>query len=620
MDAEKNINKQEFEYKAEMKQLLHIIVHSLYTHPEVFLRELVSNASDALNKFRFRRLVDHNILQPESELKIDIKIDKETNLFSIEDSGIGMTKDDLINQIGTVASSGTLQFLNAIKEQKQALDANLIGQFGVGFYSVFMVTDEIQIETRFADVDSKPYRWVSEGEDKYYIEQIEREERGTKISFKIKDEYKEFLEVYKIKEVLKKYSNFVDFPIYVNGEKVNTISALWHRKKDDIKDEELDEFYKYISNDYEVPLGHLHLSIEGNINFKALLFVPKTAPPMLFKEIGEKSLQLYTNKVFIQDDCKELLPDYLKFVKGVVDTEDLPLNVSREVIQSSPLIAKMRNVLTGKILTYLEEWAGKDEEKYNTFFKAFGSVFKTGANSDFTNKDRIVELFRFESSNSSKGELTSFNGYVSRLKPDQTEIYYVSGATRDVIEQNPNLEYFKKKEIEVIYLTDPVDIFTFPYIMEYDKKPLKSIDKADIDLSKFGDTAQDNLNEDLSKSLIVLFKEVLGDKVEDVTISKRLIDSPATLVVGKQGMDTQLEKMMQMLDKEFTASKRILEINTSHPLIKNLSKLHTDKNNNELLMKSINVIYEGALLIEGYLNRPNDFVKSITEIMEVATK
>lgn len=619
MEENKQQQVQEFEYKAEMKQLLHLIVHSLYTHQEIFLRELVSNCSDALNKVRFRRLSDSNFLDADAPLKIMIEVDKNKELFSVEDTGIGMSKNDLINQLGTIASSGTLEILNQIRQNQASFDGNLIGQFGVGFYSVFMVTDEITVDTRNIENDSVGLRWKSVGDDKFSIEEIDKKERGTKIYFKLKEDFKEYYDPERIKIILKKYSNFVEFPIFVNGEEVNKVTALWHKKKDDLKNEELNEFYKFISNDFQDPLTHLHLAIEGNVNFKSLLFIPQTAPPMLFKDVHEKSVQLYSSKIFIQDDCKELLPEYLRFLKGVVDTEDLPLNVSREVTQNSPVLIKIKNVITGKVLSHLEEIADKDKSKYDEFFKNFGSLFKLGVNTDWTNKQKITDLLRFETSSLPKGEITSFKEYVSRMKPEQKEIYYVTGDSREKVEQNPNLEYFRKNSFEVIYLTDPVDIFTIPYITDYDGKPLKSTDKVEINLSKEEETRLDSLSEDTSKTLIDLFKEVLKDKVEDVVVSKRLVESPVTLVVGKEGMDAQMEKMMQMLDKEFTASKRILEINTSHPLIKNLAKLHIANNDIELLRDSITQLYESAMLIDGYLRNPTEFVKRMFDFMQKAT-
>lgn len=619
MSNTEQIKMQEYEYKAEMKQLLNLIVHSLYTNKDIFIRELVSNASDALNKVRFRRLTDSNILEPEQDLKINIEVDKEKGTFSIEDTGIGMTKEELISRIGTVASSGTLEFLQNMKSENKSIDAQLIGQFGVGFYSVFMVTDEITIETRNIENDSKAYRWESLGEDKYTIEEIDRTLRGTKIFFKLNEEAKEYCEDFRLKNILKKYSNFVDFPIFINGEEVNKVSALWHKKKEEIKDEELNEFYKFISNDYQDALGHIHLAIEGNLNFKALLFIPQTAPPMLFRDTSEKSIQLYKNRVFIQDDAKEILPDYLRFVKGVVDTEDLPLNVSREVTQTSPIMIKIKNVITSKIIGLLEEWAEKDKDKYETFYKNFGPLFKTGVNSDFTNKDKLIELLRFETSSLAKGELTSFNGYVARMKPEQKEIYYLTGEHRDTVERNPNLEYFKRKDYEVIFLVDPVDIFTIPYIQEYDKKPIVSIDKAEIETSKDEQTEKESLNQELSKSLISVFKEVLGDKVIDVIESKRLVDSVATLVVGKDALDPQMEKMMKIIDKDYSASKRILEINTSHQLIKNLSRINLEDSKSPLLRDCIIQIYEGAMLIEGYLRNPTEFISRMNDLLGKAT-
>jgi molecular chaperone HtpG len=611
---------EEFEYRAEMKQLLHLIVHSLYTHPEIFLRELISNSSDALNKIRFRALTDKNILSPEAPLQIKIELDDKKKSFSIEDTGIGMTREELINEIGTVAHSGTLEFLQQVQKEKKTLDGNLIGQFGVGFYSVFMVTDEVTIETRHTDPDSKGYRWKSGGEGKYSIEEIDRKERGTKISFTLKKDADEFAQEYRIKEIIKKYSNFVDFPIYVGKEQVNRVTALWQKQKSDIKDDEMNEFYKFISNDFNPPLGYLHLAIEGTVNFKALLFIPENAPPTFFRDDLEKTVQLYSNKIFIQDDAKELLPEYLRFIKGVVDTEDVPLNVSREWVQNSPVVAKIKNVLVSKILGFLEEWTKNEPEKFKKFYQNFGPLFKSGINMDFTNRDKIIDLLRFQSTVTENGEMTSLKNYVSRMRENQKEIYYLSSDNKETIRRNPNLEYFRKNDIEVLLLTDPVDIFIVPSITEYDKKPLKSIDKADIDLKVDEESKKEALNENLSKSLISVFKEVLGDKVEDVIESKRLVDSPATLVSGKQGMNSSMEKMMKMMDKDFTGSKKILEINTTHPLIKNLSKLNLADAKDPLLRTCILQIYDGALLINDSLETPTDFVKRMTEIMEKATK
>lgn len=620
MPKKREVNVEEFEYRAEMKQLLHLIIHSLYTHPEIFLRELISNSSDALNKIRFRMLTDKNVLNPESDLKISINLDNKKQLFSIEDTGIGMTKKELIEEIGTVAHSGTLEFLQSMQKAKKAIDGNIIGRFGVGFYSVFMVTDEVTIETRHANVDSKGYRWSSIGEGKYTIEEIDKKERGTKVSFILKNEAKEFAEDFQVKEIVNKYSNFVDFPIYIGKEQVNRVTALWQKPKKEIKEDELIEFYKFISNDYNKPLGHLHLSIEGAVNFKALIFFPDTAPSTFFREDLEKTLQLYSNKIFIQDDAKELLPEYLRFLKGVVDTEDIPLNVSREWVQKSPVMAKIRNTLVSKILGFLEDWSKNEPEKFKKLHNNFGTLFKTGVNTDFTNRDKIIDLLRFESTMTESDEFTSLKNYISRMRDDQKEIYYLSGDNKEIIRKNPNLEYFKKNDIEVLLLSDPVDIFIIPSITEYDKKALKSIEKADLDLKEDEKVKEDVLSENLSQSLISVFKEILGDKIEDVIESKRLVDSPATLVSGKEALDSSVEKMMKYMNKDFTGSKKILEINTKHPLIKNLSRINMADSKDPLLRNCILQLYESSLLINENLESPTDFVKRMTEIMLKATE
>lgn len=612
-------SKEEFEYRAEMKQLLHLIVHSLYTHRDIFLRELISNASDALNKIRFRQLTDKNVVDPDLDYEIRIEVDEKEKTFAIEDTGIGMTREELIENIGTVASSGTLQFIRKLQEEGKPIDTSLIGQFGVGFYSVFMVADEVTIETRHADPGSKAYRWVSDGQGTFTIEPADRERRGTRVSFRFKDDAAEFASADRIKEIIHKYSNFVDFPIYVNGQRVNTIQAIWHKPKDQISEKELEEFYKFLTNDLRAPLAHLHVSVEGAVNFKALIFIPETAPPLFLRETLERSLHLYSNKVFITDDSKELLPEYLRFVRGVVDTEDLPLNVSREVTQSSPAMAKIRNVLTGKILGFLEELAQNEPQKYKTFYQQFGPLFKTGVNTDFSNRERIIELLRFESTRTEKGEYISLKDYVERMKEDQKAIYYLSGDSREEVENNPNLEYFKKNDIEVLLLTEPVDVFVVPTLGEYKGKPFQSIEKADLDL-KEQEGGEEALGKGLAEALIKTFKETLGDRVEDVIASKRLVDSPVTLVVGREGLDRQMEKMMKLMDRDYSGSKRILEVNLSHPLIKNLGRLNLGDGSDPLLRKCILQLYEGALLIDGNLKNPTEFVRRMTEIMEEATK
>lgn len=612
---------QEFEYKAEMKQLLHLIIHSLYTHPEVFLRELISNASDALNKVRFMQVTNVPVLNPEAELKISIELDEEAHTLSITDSGIGMTREDLIDRIGTVASSGTLDFLKTMKNEEKPMDGSeLIGQFGVGFYSVFMVTDEVTIETRHADPASKAWRWKSRGEGTFTIEEIEKAERGTRITFTLKEDTRDLAQDYRLRSVIKKYSNFVDFPIHIGEEKVNSVSALWQRKKEDVTKEELTEFYKFVANDFKEPLDSLHLNIEGRVNFKALVFVPSAPPFGYFDPREEKSLHLYIHRVFVQDDCKELLPEYLRFIKGVVDTEDLPLNVSREVTQSSPVTSKIREVLTNRLLGMFEDWSKTDAEKYSGFFRNFGNYLKLGVNEDYANKDRIVDLLRFETSKTEKGTYTSLADYVSAMGEDQKEIYYITAESRDIAEKHPNLEYFRKYSIEVLFLTDPVDLFTITSLHEYRDKQLVSIEKADINIGKETEAPEEAVKGRTAKDLLLRFKEILGTRVEDVIESRRLVDSVATLVVGKQGLDAQTERMMRMMDKNFSGGKKMLEVNLAHPLVRNLARMHEANNNDPLLVDAVEQIYASVLLVEDNLDNPMDFVRRMADFMERATR
>lgn len=611
--------KETFEYKAEMNQLLNLIVHSLYTHPEIFLRELISNASDASNKVRHLEITDTSILDRHKELTIKITVDEKTQSFSIEDSGIGMSRDDLIENIGTIASSGTVKFLEQIKADKDKV-GDLIGKFGVGFYSAFMVTDEIVIESRHAGKDSVGLRWTSSGQGNYTIEEIDRKERGTKISFKLKDAFKEFSKEYKIKETIKKYSNFAVFPIFLGEEKVNTIEALWTKSKKDLKAEEINEFYKFVANDWEDPLDYLHLSLEGvGATFKALLFIPKKDSFDLMRTQEHKTVQLYSNKIMIMEDCKELLPEYLHFIRGVIDTADLPLNVSRETVQSSPVMQKIKTTITNKVLQWLEKMAKKDPEKYNTFYKTFGKLFKYGINSDFTNKDKVIDLLRFETSTQDEGTSSSFKDYVSRMKEDQKEIYYLTGESRSHVENNPNMEYFKKHKTEVLFLIDPVDAFIIPSIPEYDGKTVKAIDKGDIDL-KEDDTSESSEKNTLSKALIDLFKETLKEQAEDVKISKRLVDSAVTLVTGAGGADKHTEQLMKMMGQNVSKSKRILEVNADHPVIRNLSKRYIANDKDPMLNKCIVQLFESAQLIDDELTSKNEYVKRMMEIMEEATR
>lgn len=605
---------QEYEFVAEIKQLLDIIVHSLYSNPEIFIRELISNASDALHKIRFKRLTDPEILNPETELRIDIFVDKDTGLFKIEDTGIGMTKEEVITQIGTIAHSGTANFLKNFKKDNNQIDLNLIGRFGVGFYSVFMVTDEVTLETRSCKVDSFGVRWKSSGSEKFTIEEIERPYRGTLIYFKLKDEYKEFANPNKVIEIIRKYSNFVDFPIYVNNEKVNTVEAIWHKRKDDLTEEEISSFYKFLTKDENPPLSYLHLSIEGSVNFKALLYIPETPPPYYWRDFFDTTIHLYSHKVFVQNDNQEIIPDYLRFVRGVLDTDDFPLNISRETIQHSPIIAKIRQILTTKILSHLEELSEKEPQKFNKFIQNFGQIFKGGILIDSTNKEKIVNLLRYPSTLLPEGEYISFKDYVARMKVEQKSIYYVLTDSRNSLSRNPNLEFFLKNNYEVLILTDPIDALIVPTIGDYDGKPLKSIDKIDVEIQSQRDE-NERLEPELANLLLDKFKQVLGDRILNVQESNRLVDSPVTLVAPVFGLDPQSEKIFKMLDKNYIQSKKILEVNTTHPLIKNLARMVQTNKEDKFVDKIILNLYEETLILENQLEKPEEFIKRTNELL-----
>ncbi len=619
MSETKTPQTETFEFKAEMKQLLHLIIHSLYTHEEIFLRELISNASDALNKVRFRMLTDREVVDPDADQQIDIKLDKNTNTLTLTDTGIGMTREDLLSRIGTVASSGTLDFVAEMKKGDGPVDAQMIGQFGVGFYAAFMVADEITIDTRHADTDSVGLQWKSDGAGSFTIEETDQTQRGTTITLHLKEDKGEFAEEWRIKQIIKKYSNFVDFPIHVEGEEVNTVDALWHKGKSEVKDEELTEFYKFVSGDFAEPLGHLQVNVEGRISFKSLLFIPKKAPRGLYQEDYQYGVHLYSSKVFIQDDAKNLLPEYARFVKGVVDSEDLSLNVSREVTQNSPVLAKIRKVLTGKILGMLKEWSVEDSDRYDTFFREFGPLFKSGLQTEFEHRDEMIELFRFESTAKEAGEYVSLEQYVDRMQPGQKEIYFVLADGRAAAELNPNLEYFKANDLEVLLMTEPVDAFIMPGVPTYKDHELKSVETADLDLKKDKKKKKGAPTKADSKKIIERFKEVLGDRVEDVKPSDRLVDSAATLVVGKEGLDTQMERMMKMMDENFSGSKKVLEINLQHPLIKNLIAKTGEEGTEGLVESTVLQLFEGAQLADGTLESPQEFVKRMTELMVQAT-
>ncbi|MGD8779836.1 MAG: molecular chaperone HtpG [Ignavibacteria bacterium] len=614
-----------FEFKAETKQLLDILVHSLYTNREIFLRELISNASDALDKLRFQSNKGTEIVDSDLSLEIKMDFDEKKKTITVEDTGIGMTRDEIITNIGTIAKSGSSDFLKQLQENKEDAN-NIIGKFGVGFYSVFMVADKVTIKTKSFIPDEKAIQWESDGLGTYEITELsEPKKRGTEIIIHLKEDTKDYADKYRLETIIKKHSNFISFPIKVKGDQINTVSALWREPKSNIKKEQYNEFYKFLSYDNDEPLETIHVSVDAPIQFSCILFIPKKDMDFFGFNRDNYGLDLYVRRVLIQHQNKDLLPEYLSFVKGVVDSEDLPLNISRETLQEDVIFSKIATSVTNQILSHLAKLVEKDKEKYIEFWKQHNKVFKLGY-SDFTNKEKYEKLLRFNSSKcENKDDLISFEDYVERMKKDQKEIYYKTGSSRDSINQDPHLEIFKGKDLEVLYLYDPIDEFVMSSLNKYKDYELKSVDQVDLSsLDKFEFTEKKEKEvEDLSKddskhfdSLLAKIKSYLGDKVKEVKESKRLKDSPACLVNPDTGMSATMQKIMQQMNKDVSVPQFILEINKDHVLVRNLLKVFKENSNDEYIKNVSEQIYESALLLEGYLVDPHNLVGKINKMLE----
>lgn len=619
----------QYEFKAEVKQLLNILVHSLYTNKEIFIRELVSNASDALDKLRFESTRGTDIADKELELEINIKADKEKKLIWIEDTGIGMTQDELIKNIGTIAKSGSAEFLEQLKEHKEEA-SNIIGKFGVGFYSVFMAADKVKITTRSYKKDEKAIEWVSDGLGSYEITELGDDvKRGTSIEIHLKDDADEFAEKHTIEQTIKKHSNFITFPIKVEGEQVNTVSALWREPKTSVKKEQYAEFYKFLTYDNEEPFETLHIAVDAPIQFNALLFIPKKDTDMFGMNRDNYGLDLYVRRVLIQHNNKKLLPEYLSFVKGVVDSEDLPLNISRETLQENMIFNKIANSVTSQVLSHLTKLAEKEPERYAEFWKEHGKVFKLGYG-DFTNQDKYKKLVRFNSSHNEDADgLTSFEEYIKRTKEDQKEIYYLMGASREAIDLDPHIEIFRTKGLEVLYLYEPVDELVVSSLREYDEYEFKSVDQVDLSKLDKYESVEDKKEdvEELSKeddlhfaSLLSRVKEILGDKVTEVKESKRLKESPACLVNPDNSMSASMQKIMQIVSKDQSVPKKIMEINKDHKLVRNLLKVYKADAQDEYISQVAEQLYETSLLLEGYLHDPHKLVNRVNKMMEESSE
>jgi len=620
---------QNLEFQTEAKQLLHLMIHSLYSHKEVFLRELVSNASDALDKLRFEALTNPAI-NTSAELAIRITVDKEAKTVTVSDNGVGMTREEAIENLGTIARSGSKAFLEKMTGDQRA-DSNLIGQFGVGFYSAFMVANRVKVVTKRAGSDGGATAWESDGESSYTISDAEKEGHGTDVIVYLKDDEAEYAELWQLRSLIKKYSDFIAFPIYLPNDKgenevVNQTKPLWLRPASEVTSEQYDEFYHQALGGYGKTLCAMHSKAEGILEYSFLLFIPAQPPFDLFSSFDRKhGVKLYVRRVFIMDNCKELLPEYLRFVRGVVDSEDLPLNVSREMLQKNAVIEKMSKALVSKVLGRLAEMAESDQASYKDFWKSFGAVLKEGLYNDYENREKLLELARFQSSmGDSEEDFVSLKQYVGRMREDQKDIYYITAENRAVAEKSPHLEIFKAKSIEVLYLVDPVDewIVGMGGIGEYGGKQLKSVTKGDLDLGDLGKEEAEKQKAAQAElaGLSGRIKEILADSVEEVRATSRLKDSPACLVAGAQSVGAHLEKMMKAMGQEVPVSKRVLEINAEHPIIKNINARYGESPNDPELEDWVRLLYDGALIAEGRpAADPAAYLKRVNAMLEKAS-
>jgi len=627
--AKKKTKTETKEFQAEVKKLLDIVIHSLYTERDIFVRELISNAADALEKFRHQRLLEDEVFDSHVPEEITIDVDEKNHTLTITDTGIGMTREELEANLGTIAHSGSNTFLAELAEAAQK-DVSLIGQFGVGFYSAFMAAKKVRVLSRSYIPDAEGYEWSSDGGGSYTLTEEKGLRRGTRIIVELKDDAQEFADEAKIKEIIKQYSNFAPFPIKVKGETVNTVQALWARNKNEIKDEEYTEFYRFIGNAFDDPRFRLHFSADAPLAINALLFVPKENIERLGFGRMKSGVNLYCQKVLIEQHSENILPEWLRFLKGVIDSEDLPLNISRQALQDSALVAKLKQVLTKRFLKFLGEQAKEDAEKYNEFFAEFGIYLKEGVTIDYTYRDEIARLLRFESSKSEAGKLVSLADYVERMVEGQKEIYYINGPSRTAAESGPYVEAFKKRDIEIIYTLEPIDDFVMNHLGEFDSKKLVSADRGDLDLSAIksaGDAeekdVESSMEPEVVKSLTAWIKEALGERVREVIISKRLVDSPAIIVNPDGYMTSTMERVMQAarLEKgeplQDVGSKN-LEINTEHPLIKQLSLLRGS--DEEFAQNVIKQVFDNALIQAGLMVDPRKMVERSYKILERATK
>ena len=618
-------------FQTEVKQLLHLMIHSLYSSKEIFLRELISNASDAVDKLRFEALAKPELLEGGGELKIRVSFDKDAKTVTLEDNGIGMNRDDVVTHLGTIAKSGTADFMkNLTGDQKK--DSHLIGQFGVGFNSAFIVADQVDVYSRRAGTPaSEGVHWSSKGEGEFEVANIEKAERGTRIVLHLKSAEDEFADGYRLRNIIKKYSDHIALPIELpkesapaegeeapaqEWETVNRASALWTRPRTEIKDEEYQEFYKHVGHDYENPLSWSHNKVEGKLEYTSLLYVPARAPFDLYQREAPRGLKLYVQRVFVMDQAESFLPLYLRFIKGVVDSNDLSLNVSREILQKDPIIDSMKTALTKRVLDMLEKLAKNEPEQYKGFWKNFGQVLKEGPAEDFANKEKIAGLLRFASTSDDSGEQSvGLADYLARVKEGQDKVYYLSGESYAQVKNSPHLEVFRKKGIEVLLLTDRIDEWLMSYLTEFDGKGFVDVARGDLDLGKLDSEEDKKAQEEVAKDkegLVERLKAALGDAVSEVRVSHRLTDSPAILAIGEQDLGMQMRQILEASGQKVPDSKPIFEFNPNHPLI---AKLDVEQSEDRFADFSHILFDQAALAAGDSLKDPAGYVRRLNKLL-----
>lgn len=603
-------------FRAEVRQLLNILAHSLYTEREIFLRELISNASDALNRIQFEMLTNRDVLNPEAELAIHINIDTEAKTITIKDSGIGMTRDEMIENLGTIAQSGARAFLQRISEEQKD-NTDVIGQFGVGFYSVFMVADRVTVVSRSYRPDAEGMKWEATGGDTYSLEAAEHTERGTTITIHLKEDAHEFANDWRIQQTIKRHSDFIAYPIYMGDERINQEKALWRRPPREVDAEQYTAFYKQLTMDTDDPLLQIHLSTDVPVDLHTVLFIPAHRERGIIERRVEGKIKLYSRKVLIQEEAKDLLPSYYRFIEGVIDSEDVPLNVSRETVQSSPVMQRIRKTLTSRLTRELTELSEKDPEKYKAFWEEFGIFIKEGIATEFVDRNDLMKLLRFYTTHSTE-QLSSLEDYKSRLVNDQNEIYYVLASDLETAKLSPHLEPLTSRGIEVLLLTDIMDSFMLTGLQEYDGMKLRNIDDANLTLPGEESPLESGLGDMEFESLRSRLAAILGERVKEIRASKVLRESPSRLVSPEDEPAREFQRIQKLLGREVELSPRILEINRAHPLIKGLSERVAADENDPIVTTCAEQLLDNALLLEGLHPNPAGMVPRLQQLLEAA--